>query len=406
VSASQTSASLAAFADGARAAGRFALDTEFMGEGRYRTLLCLIQLAIPDGEQTREQIMLVDPLEENLDGTPLASILADPTIEVVVHAGRQDIALIRRRFGTELRNVFDTQVAAGFAGMGAQGSYESLLAEILGLRVAKTASFTRWDARPLSAEQLAYAREDVVHLLELARELQRRLASIGRLEWAREECEPLARSSDERDPETIFSRLPRIAALNAGARPIARELVSWREQTAARQDRPVQSVLGDAALMEVAKRRPASRGQLERIRGVGANGEGRRPDELLGVVARGAKRPPDTAPEQQRPVGPKPDDAPLVALAEALLRARAREARLAYELLAARADLQAIVAAHRAGAAAGASAEQADVRTLRGWRRELVGAELLELLDGRLSLSVIDSGRGPRVRVDQRPGDG
>ena len=100
-------------------------------------------------------------------------------------------------------------------------------------------------------------------------------------------------------------------------------------------------------------------------------------------------------PERARQVPSRPDDAPLIALAEALLRARAREAGLAYELLAARADLQAIVAAHRSG-------EEADVRTLRGWRRELVGAELLELLDGRISLSVLDAAQGDRVRVDRR----
>ena len=95
--------------------------------------------------------------------------------------------------------MFDTQVAAGFAGLGAQASYDSLLHDALGVRLAKSASFTRWDARPLSAEQLAYARGDVEHLLELADELERRLRELGRLEWAREECAPLERSSDERD---------------------------------------------------------------------------------------------------------------------------------------------------------------------------------------------------------------
>jgi ribonuclease D len=369
-------------AAGARAAGQLALDTEFMGEGRYRTLLCLVQLAIPEGTQEGERIVLIDPLAEDLDGSPLAQVLADPQVQVVVHAGRQDIALMRRRFQTDVSNVFDTQVAAGFAGLGAQSSYDSLLSDILGLRVAKTASFTRWDARPLSSEQLAYARGDVVHLLELAAELQRRLTALGRLQWAQEECEPLARSSDERDPEAIFARLPRIGGLSASARPIARELVEWREQTAARQNRPVQGVLSDATLVEIARRRPSSRGELERIRGVGSSGSGRRAEDLLEAIARGRQRPADPPPQGQRPPAPRPDDAPLVALGEALLRARAREAGLAYELLAARADLQAIVAAARSGD------EEADVRTLRGWRRELAGAELLELLDGAVSLSV------------------
>ncbi len=384
---------LEALALGARAAGRVALDTEFMGEGRYRTLLCLIQLAIPDGEDGSERIEIVDPLAEDLDGAPLASILEDPDVQIVVHAGRQDIALMRRRFGAEVRNVFDTQVAAGFAGMGAQSSYESLLAETLGVRLAKSASFTRWDARPLSPEQLAYAREDVVHLLELAAELERRLDELGRLQWAYEECEPLARSNDERDPEAIFARLPRVGGLSASSRPIARELVSWREQIATRQDRPVQSILGDAALMEIAKRKPSSKSELERIRGLGAGGMRRRAEELLDAVARARNLPPDPPPPRLRPPPPKPEDAALVALAEALLRTRASEAGLAYELLATRSDLQAIVAASRVrangdGTGGDAPGLLADVRTLRGWRRELAGEELLELLDGRVSLSV------------------
>jgi ribonuclease D len=366
----------------ARADRRLALDTEFIGEGRYRTLLCLIQLAAAHGEQT--QIELVDPLAPDFDGAPLASLLADPSIEIVVHAGRQDIALLRRVLETEVTNVFDTQVAAGFAGMGAQSSYESLLNDALRIRVAKSASFTRWDVRPLSDEQLVYAREDVEHLLELAAELERRLSESGRLEWAREECRALEQASDARDPESIFARLPRVRNLGPSARPVARALVLWREQTAARQDRPVQGVLGDAALVEIAKRKPSSTQQLEQIRGSGAANLRRRGEELLKVVHDARELPPEEAPRDARPPAPRAEDAPLIALSEALLRARAREAKLAYELLAARADLQAIVAAWRA------RAPEADVRTLRGWRRELVGEELLALLDGRISLSVHD----------------
>jgi ribonuclease D len=359
----------------------------------------------------------VDPLAEDLDGAPLAAVLADPGVQVVVHAGRQDIALMRRRFQAEVTNVFDTQVAAGFVGLGAQSSYESLLSEVLGVRLAKSASFTRWDARPLSEEQLGYARGDVVHLLELAAELERRLGKLGRLGWAQEECEPLERSSDERDPDAIFARLPRVGGLGPSARPIARELVKWRERTAAQGDRPVQSVLSDVALMEIAKRRPSSRNELERIRGLGAGAMRRRSEELLEAVRRGREQPPDPPSELPRPAASKPEDAPVVALAEALLRTRAREAGLAYELLATRSDLQAIIASWRAdgagaevpgaghtgeevaarsGEPAGGGGAQADVRTMRGWRRELVGEELIALLDGRVSLSI----REQRLQVD------
>jgi ribonuclease D len=387
VNATSEGRALRELADAARAGGRFAMDTEFIGEGRYRTLLCLVALATPQAAGMAERIELLDPLAEGVELSPLAEILEDPQIEVVVHAGRQDIALVRRRLRCDVHNVFDTQVAAGFAGLGAQSSYESLLSELLSVRIAKSASFTRWDARPLTGEQRSYAREDVLHLLELAAELQRRLDALGRLAWAREECEPLARASDERDPDTILDRLPRVRSLGATARPVARELVIWREQTAERQNRPVQSVLGDPALMEIARRKPSSRTELEQIRGAGPARRYSR--EVLEAVQRGRARPPEPAPELARGPAGRPEDAPLVALCEALVRANALKAQIAYELIASRTDLQAIVAARRGGEA------EPPVRTLSGWRRELVGAELTRLLEGRLALAVHDA----RVRA-------
>jgi ribonuclease D len=143
----------------------------------------------------------------------------------------------------------------------------------------------------------------------------------------------------------------------------------------------VQSVLPDAALVEVAKRRPSNPRQLEQIRGLNPGQLRRRGEELLTAVQRGLERPPVPFEGERRPP-PAASDAPLVALGEALVRSRALEAGLAYELIAARADLQAVVTSVRQGSA------EPGVRTLEGWRRELVGAELLELLAGRRTLSV------------------
>ncbi len=367
----------------ARAAGRLGIDTEFVGEGRYRTLLCLIQLAVPRADGEGKTIVVLDPLAEGFDGSSLAALLADPAVEIVVHAGRQDVALARRMLRTEVTNLFDTQIAAGFAGLGAQSSYDSLLGDVLDVRLAKSASFTHWERRPLSDEQLSYAREDVEHLLELAAELERRLTGLGRLEWAREECEPVRRARDERKPGAIFARLPRVRSLSPSSRPIARALVEWREQTAAQADRPARSILTDVALIEIAKRKPGSTGELEQIRGTGANLR-RRGEEIVLVVQRARQLPAEKAPTEAHLPALRAEDTALIALGEALVRTRAREAGLAYELLAARADLQAIIAAWRCGRIA------SDVRTLRGWRRELAGAELLALLDGRVSLSVRD----------------
>src|SRR6188472_313723 len=195
----------------ARASGRLGIDTEFMGEGRYRALLCLIQIAVETEDGVRVEVL--DPLSEAFDPAPLAELLADPDIQVVVHAGRQDVALLRREWSTELRGIFDTQVAAGFAGLRAQLGYEALLHEMVGVRLRKSASFTRWDTRPLREEQVGYAREDVLHLLELTDALQGALRDRGRLDWALEECRALEDASDERDPDAIFNPLPRISAL-------------------------------------------------------------------------------------------------------------------------------------------------------------------------------------------------
>src|SRR5919198_2292998 len=212
----------------ARQTGRLGIDTEFMGEGRYRPLLCLVQVAVEeDGGDVRVEVL--DPLQHDFDPAPLAEALARPEVEIILHAGRQDVALLRRVWGTEVRNIFDTQVAAGFAGRRAQLGYEALLSELTGVRLRKTASFTRWDARPLSEEQVRYAREDVLHLLELADALQSELSGRGRLEWAREECRALEDVSDERDADSVFARLPRINSLDPAQRAGARELVEWRQ---------------------------------------------------------------------------------------------------------------------------------------------------------------------------------
>src|SRR4051794_15728551 len=187
-----TQSQVDSLAEAARAQGRLGLDTEFMPEGRYRPLLCLVQIVVG------EHVQVLDPLVGSFDPSSLAAVLADPAVEIVLHAGRQDVAILRREWRTTFANVFDTQVAAGFAGFSAQAGYNGLLHDVLRIRLPKTASFTRWDARPLTDEQIRYARGDVEHLLPLADDIQRRLGDRGRLEWAREECVAIAEATDER----------------------------------------------------------------------------------------------------------------------------------------------------------------------------------------------------------------
>ncbi len=366
----------------ASASGRLGIDTEFMSEGRYRALLCLVQVAVPDPDAPDGvRIALFDPFEQ-IDFEPLAQVLADPAVEVILHAARQDVAILRRAWQTEVTNVFDTQVAAGFAGFGAQTGYGNLLGAALGQRVGKTASYTRWDARPLTEEQLSYAREDVVYLLQLSDALHEQLEARGRLEWALEECRRMEGASDERDPETAFERLPRSGQLDPRSRAVAKEVAAWRERTAQQEDKPVGSILPDPALVEIAKRKPASVRELEQIRGLHGGHLRRRGQAIVDAVEAGREGEP-IAREARRPGGEQ-GDAPLIALVEAVIRARALEAGLAYELVASRSELEQIVIAARR------DDPEPGVRALTGWRRELVGGELAELLAGRCAVTIAD----------------
>ena len=358
----------------AREQGRLGLDTEFVSERRYRPLLCLVQIVVGD------RIEILDPLGD-MDPGPLAEVLADPQIEVVLHAGRQDIALLRRTWETDVTNVFDTQVAAGFAGYGAQSGYDSLVRSLLGQSATGAEGFSRWDRRPLTDDQIEYAKADVEHLLPMADALQDRLGESGRLEWAREECRALERSTDQRTPFELYARLPRVRRLGKAQRAVAVTLVEWREGVARESDRSPSSILPDHVLVEVARRRPDSRRALEEVRGMPGQTLQRWHRELLGAVERGK----DADPPAELPdVEPgDPGDAPLISLGQALVRQRAMDEKVAVDLVSTQSDIAAVVSCLRRG-------READVRTLAGWRRELVGNELVKLLSGECVMRVID----------------
>ncbi len=376
---------IAELAERASSGGRIAIDTEFVSERRYQALLCLVQVAVPDPDaEAGVRTEVLDPLEGDLDFSPLARVLAEPSVEVLMHAGRQDVAILRRSWNTEVTNVFDTQVAAGFLGFGNQEGYESLVRKVLRVQLRGSEGFTKWDRRPLTAQQLEYAGDDARLLLALGEELERRLEERGRLEWAREESRALEDVSDERDADRSYEKLPRLGRLSDSARAVARELTEWREQEARTADRPPGTVLPDQALVELARRTPRDRNGLEQIRGLPPQMLHRRGDELLAAVARGRDRPAPEAPPEPSPRDSA--DAPLVSLAQALVRHRSMESGVAVELIATQSELATLVHSLRRG-------DNGDsVRVSHGWRRELVGEELSELVKGRRALSVDPDG--------------
>ena len=215
---------------------------------------------------------------------------------------------------------------------------------MLGVRLRKSACFTRWDARPLSDEQVGYAREDVLHLLQLADALQAtparpRPPGLG----ARGVPRAGGRLRRARRPRTSSSACRASTRSSPPSAPSPSSSCAGARTPRASTDRPVPSVLADAALVEVAKRRPGvARAPRPDPRPEREHAAPPR-RAILEAVERGRER--DADPGRRRAPARRTDakDAPLIALGEALVRARASEAELAYELLAARADLQRIV---------------------------------------------------------------
>lgn len=347
------------------------IDTEFMREKTYFAKLCLIQLASDD------VAAIVDPLVCK-DLSPLAELFEDTAVIKVLHAGGQDLEIFFRECETTLSPVFDTQVAATLTGYPQQIGYGPLVSEVTGVKLDKGDSYTDWSRRPLSATQVEYALNDVRYLPEVYRELHGKLEAAGRTDWLQADFDRLADPATyEILPEEQWRRVKRVSSLNRRQLALAREIAAWREREAIRRDIPKRWVLGDEGVVEIARRAPADPAELAAIRGVpdkiGQSATG----GLLQAVVRGNAVPEDELPSLKKKRRPAVDIDGAVDLMVALVRLRAHEHGVAMPLLASREDLERLASGDREGAA-----------MLEGWRRELVGNELVELLDGAVTLSL------------------
>ena len=358
----------------------YALDTEFHGERTYYPTLALLQIAWPNG------LALIDPLA--VDITPLGAVF-DTDAVMVVHAGDQDMTILQRAIGRLPRRIFDTQIAAGFCGLGTP-SLLNLAEKIVRVELAKGDRLTDWTKRPLSDAQRRYAAGDVEYLLSIADGLRRRLTQSGRLAWAEGECDERLRRDRERpDPRTAWWKIKGHRQLRGKARGVAQEVAAWRELRAEARDIPTRFVVSDMALAGIIARAPRTRDDLASIRGI--DGRLLRDDvapEILGAVERGAALEPDAL-----VLAPRDDNdrslGPAVTVIAAWLSQRASELDLEASVLASRADLTELV---NTGAG----------RLASGWRASLVGEPIEALLHGRAVLGLTDGGRRLELRSDSR----
>ncbi len=235
------------FVHATRDAKWIAFDTEFVGEKRFQTLLCLVQVACEKG------YFMLDPLRlSHLD--PFLELVTDPEVLKITHAGDNDYRLLNAVYGTIPQNTFDTQIAAGFAGYRYPISFRKLVESELRMQLQKGYAVADWESRPFQAKQLRYALEDVQPLHRLYTKLNRRLEGSGRASWAQEECAQMeVPAYYERDPhhEAINSNLMR--SLRFREQVFLLRILTWRRQQAQRKDYSKEMILPSKLLGQIVK---------------------------------------------------------------------------------------------------------------------------------------------------------
>lgn len=361
--------SLEAFVARARSSSVLAIDTEFLREKTYRAKLCLLQMA------TDTEVAIVDPFAVD-DLHVIVELLVDDAIVKLFHAGSQDLEIIYHDLGVVPHPLFDTQVAAALLGQTQQVGYGALVHALCGVSLKKTDSFTDWSQRPLSDSQLEYAADDVIYLPQLYAIMTEKLSALGRLGWLDPDFEDMQDPSHYvQDPDQRFHRLRRVNQLSGRHLAQAKAVAAWRERQAAKRDIPRKWVLSDEQVVEICKRDVKSIDDLFMVRGVRNHLSTRDARALLGCIKEAQALPPEQWPKLTRPGRSERNVDAEVDLMNALVRLRAKENGIAMQTLASHDELCKVARGHTEGAA-----------VLKGWRREIVGEELLELLEGKLSL--------------------
>ncbi|MGQ0802159.1 MAG: ribonuclease D [Pseudomarimonas sp.] len=333
-----------------RSPALLAMDTEFVRERTYFAQLGLVQVAL-DGA-----IALIDPLPDG-SAAALARLL-DRCPTIIMHSASEDLEALLVACQRLPQRLFDTQIAASLAGMGAGLSLQKLVEATVGVVLSKSETRTDWLRRPLSAAQLAYAADDVRHLQEAAEVIIERLQMLGRMEWAEQDCARLlsAAQSQTANPHPHLTFRP-AQRLPAAAQVRVCRLLSWRDAEARRANKPRGWILDNSLLVRLADRPPASREGLDQLLDSTPGAPRKQREALWEELSR-----PATAEEQAMPLASDPGSAEraiLKRLQEAVA-SLAITLELPEGVLAARRHLESLVL------------DQTWPTALEGWRRPLL----------------------------------
>lgn len=351
-----------------------ALDTEFVGDCSYRPELCLVQV------EAEGRLALLDPLTMNLH--PFWELLTSGPRETIVHGGSRDVLFCYQAVGKMPAGLVDVQIAAGLIGLEYPAGFSTLMERLLGRSFAKAETRTDWRRRPLSALQIEYALEDVRHLQELWRVLRGRLEQAGRLAWFQEEMDRWKVEVVEKTLQEGWRRLPGQTGLSRRGLAILRELWQWRENQAQRRNCPARFVLRDDLLVELARRETANIHRIRAVRGLHHPGLQRHLRQLAACIDRALHLPEDQLP-QPSTSSSVPVSTILGQFLYAALASRCRQAQVAPSLVTTPNEIRDWIA-YRLGLG-----NRTEVPVLtQGWRAELVGSLLEDLLAGKWALRI------------------
>ena len=359
------------FIDRARVSEVLAVDTEFLREKTYWPKLCLIQMG------TEKESVAIDPFAfDSLE--PLKELFTNKKIVKLFHAASQDLEIIHHELGVLPEPIFDTQIAASLLGGTLQVGYGALVMSECGVKLKKADSFTDWSRRPLADSQIEYALDDVVYLPKMYRSMTAELERLGRLHWLDNDFAEL--SNPEKyieDPNERWRRLRRVNQLSRRQLSAAREIAAWRETTAMKRDIPRKWICSDEQIVEACKREPRTLDDLFMVRGIRGALKMDDARSVLRACIAGLDAPKESWPELPKPPKSEANVDAQVDLLSSLVKLRAKENGVAFGVLASHDDLTKIARGHY---------DQTVV--LKGWRRTLVGNDLLALMNGEMALTI------------------
>ncbi len=360
-----------------RETGEVAFDTEFLSEHTYRPELCLLQFA------TRAESAAVDPFEVR-DLSSWWKLMASPDIAVVVHGGREEVRFCLWCAGARPGRFFDVQIAEGLMSRSFPLNYNAIVGRVLNVRTHGKETRTDWKRRPLTDRQIAYAIEDVEHLLEIYTKQSALLTARNRTAWAQAEFDRFVSDLEQEPTRENWRRLPGIQSLSARELAITRELYLWREKEGLARDKPVRRVLRDDLIIELAHRQPRDLADLLATRDMNRSDYKRAAPEMIAAVERGLALAGDQLPEVRR--NDKDQDEQILAQLLAIALAnRCAQMEVAMGLVGTTADLRHLVRWQVYGDKSGGTP-----RLMQGWKAEVCGGLLTDVLAGKIALRVSD----------------